>query len=413
MKKTALTLSIIFILVTSLPVFANSSLLHEALLQSPGSSESDWSAISLLVAGESFDKEGYMAELSRYVSDKYQKSGTLSANKSTEYHRIALLINLLGYDATNFAGVNLINDGIYYREGLGRQGLNGYIWALITLSSGNFYEPVDAINTKSSLISTILSRQNADGGFALSGNMSSCDMTSMAVYALSFYKDRADVKASIDKAVNYLMANKNQDGSFSENGLPNAESTAQVIIALSSLGQETDRSILNALMNFKSGDGFSHTIGGVQDIIATYQATCAVAAYNKQSAVYLNYLTNSAKNTETVEYDVILHEKPDFTSEEEEKIATDVTQEIPKVKEVVNFYEPTEVETITPKAPTDCPTEADTVVCDAIVPTEKETEKESAASNQENSDFNNVVLIAIVLFSFIIVSVVIIVRRYR
>lgn len=270
---------------------------------SPGSSTGDWTAISYMLSEKEFDKTAYLTSLEKYVADKYLTEDKLSRTKATEWHRIAIAVNLAGEDATNFAGVNLVNDGVFYRENLGRQGLNGYIWALTTIETLNAKAPVDAINTKESILNYILSKQNEDGGFALSGNKSSCDITAMAIYALSFSYDREEVKHAVDNAKAYLFSVQNEDGSFSDGSLPNAESTAQVIIALSALGEDvTEEKAFKSLEKFKTEDGFSHVEGGASDPIATYQALCAIAAAKSKSAVYssVNVNRESKKNEEKV-----------------------------------------------------------------------------------------------------------------
>lgn len=296
--KKLISFFVILTLSLHISAYANSSsleFLKQAASSAPGNSQSDWAAIALMVSGKTFDKDGYINGLTDYVTAQYKTEYKLSKNKSTEWHRIAIAVNLAGEDALNFAGVNLINDGVFYRENLGKQGLNGYIWALITLSSGNFTQPGDAINTKDSIITYILSKQNEDGSFSLSGSTPSVDITAMALYSLSFYKERTDVSKAINNGLSFLSSVQNEDGSFSENGVPNTESTAQVIIALSALSINTSDSyfpkLYDALMSFKTPDGFCHIKGGSTDVIATYQAVCTLKALEYNCAVYSNFLS--------------------------------------------------------------------------------------------------------------------------
>lgn len=288
--KRIFTLIIILLFTFTGTVSAN-TLLCENALTAPGSTASDWSAISLAVSGKEFDKDTYSEGLKNYVHEKYLTESKLSTTKSTEWHRIIIAATLLGMDATNFDGINLLNDGVFFRENLGRQGLNAYIWALIAVNSGNYQEPADAINSIENIISSILSRQNTDGSFSLKSNLPDCDITAMAIYALSAFRGRGDVDIAIDKAVSFLSLAKNEDGSFSSNGLVNAETTAQVIIALSAIGYDvtTDirfEGVYDALLKFKTIDGFSHIYGGETDLIATYQCTCAITAAETKSAIY-------------------------------------------------------------------------------------------------------------------------------
>ncbi len=286
---------IICLIVTLLLLFAKvssaNSLLEQSALASPGDSTSDWSAIALLVSDKAFDKKAYLDALKDYVAEKYQQNGKLSPVKSTEWHRIALAVTLCGEDATNFYGINLINDGVFFRENLGRQGINAYVWSLIAVNSGNYTEAAGSINTIEAIISHILSVQNADGSFSLRTNEPDCDITAMTIYALSPYKNREDVAYAIENAINFLSLYQNEDGSFSLNNIPNAESTAQVIIALASIGisPKTDvrfQNLYESLLSFRTVDGFSHIYNSSTDIIATYQAECALVAADKCAPIY-------------------------------------------------------------------------------------------------------------------------------
>lgn len=276
----------------------SSEYLKSEVLSSPGSSYSDWSAIALSVSGKSFDKDTYLKKLSEYVTEKYSEENLLSANKSTEWHRIALAVMASGADARSFNGTDLISDGVFNRENLGRQGINAYIWALITIEAGRFEDTETAINTVDSIIAAILSNQNDDGGFSLSGRISDPDITAMALYALAPYRSRGEVSNSVNRAVEALSSMQNDDGGFSSAGAPNAESAAQVIIALSALGIDlgsdtrfikNGKNAADALLEYRTDTGFSHLLGNDTDTMATYQSLIALCAYKKRSAVYNFY----------------------------------------------------------------------------------------------------------------------------
>ena len=269
--KKIISITITIVLLLSHIWSVNAQALRDAL-SSPGSSVSDWSAIALLVSGEDFNKALYMDGLREYVKGKYLTESKLSPSKATEWHRIIIAVTLLGENAENFEGINLLNDGVFFRENLGRQGLNAYIWALIAVSSGSYKEPSGAINTIDGIINHILLKQNTDGSFALKSDTPDCDITAMAIYALSAYRGREEVRLAIDNALNFLDSVQNADGSFSANNIPNSETTAQVITALSALGGDvkTDarfEGVYNALLAFKTADGFMHTYNGATDKI--------------------------------------------------------------------------------------------------------------------------------------------------
>ncbi len=299
MKRICALIIALILVAASLTAFADSSeyvdFLMETAYKNPGDTSSDWSAIALAISGAEFDRELYLKKLGEYVKEKYNTPELLSKNKSTEWHRIGLAVAALGKDASDFEGINLIQDGVFNRENLGRQGLNAYIWALIAAGSQNSEEPAGALNTYDSMLSALISRANSDGGFSLSGNQSDPDITAMAVYALAQFRGRADVKTAIDNAVNALSAMQSENGDFISGGYANAESTAQVVTALSALGIDAntdERFIKNstgafdALMKYDTGHGFCHVLGEDADIMATYQAVIAIKAYESKSAVY-------------------------------------------------------------------------------------------------------------------------------
>ncbi len=299
MKKIIAIIIALILVTASLAAFADSSeyvdFLTETAYKSPGDTSSDWSAAALAISGAEFDRELYLKKLGEYVKGKYNTPELLSKNKSTEWHRIAIAVAALGKDASDFEGINLIQDGVFNRENLGRQGLNAYIWALIAAGSQNSEEPAGALNTYDSMLSALISRANSDGGFSLSGNRSDPDITAMAVYAMAQFRERADVKTAIDNAINSLSAMQSENGDFISGGYANAESTAQVVTALSALGIDAntdERFIKNstgaydALMKYDIGHGFCHVLGENADIMATYQAVIAIKAYESKSAVY-------------------------------------------------------------------------------------------------------------------------------
>lgn len=322
MKKRLVILTLVFVLITSHAQCAADVL--QTSVKSAGTSNGDWSAIALMVSGVDFDKDAYINALKNYVTEKYTHDEKLSRTKSTEWHRIAIAANLSGENARNLEGIDLVADGVYYRDNIGRQGLNGYIWALICLESTNANEPNDAINTRESILNYILTKQNDDGGFALSGKKSSCDITAMAIYALSFYSDRAEVKNAIDSAKAYLYSIQNEDGSFSDGDIANAESTSQVIIALSALGEDVlQSSMYSALLSFETPDGFSHIKGEGTDTIATYQAICAISATKEKKPIYSNHQSVSQSTASTTSQNSLETKKQENAFDNRQETQTD------------------------------------------------------------------------------------------
>ena len=270
----------------------------EDLLQSDaliaGDSLSDWAALLAGRSGCLTHREVYLEKLWEYVSDRYAETGGLDAVKATEWHRIALTVLALGADPTCFGTdgegkpVDLIADGTYnwhMTDSLGTQGLNGWIFALLTLDARNYAVPADARFRREEILAAILAAQEADGGFGLAAGRSDVDMTAMALQALAPYREECG--QAIDRALDYLSSVQTARGDF-ESG---AESCAQTVIALCSLGIDprTDPrfvkaggSVLDGLLLYRTETGaFCHTVDDEANLLATEQAGLALCALER------------------------------------------------------------------------------------------------------------------------------------
>lgn len=253
----------------------------------------EWMVTGLARAEKISDefKQGYFKNVYEYV--KENGSATLHRSKSSDNSRVILALTSLGYDVTDVAGYNLLEPLADY-EYVIRQGINGAIWALIALDSADYGIPVLAGGgtqvTRENLISHILDSQFENGGFSMDGENIDVDITAMAVQALTpYYDGNETVKAAVDNALTLLSVIQNDDGSFGSNKTANAESTAQVVIALSGLKinpRTDDRfikngiSVLSAMNGYYTGNGaFAHTAGGDKNQMSTEQAYLALVSY--------------------------------------------------------------------------------------------------------------------------------------
>lgn len=276
-------------------------LLNNAELFPVGTSGCDWSAVALALSGEKEHYAEYLDRLQTYVEKAYAKEGCLDRIKATEYHRIALTVMALGGDPTSFGCkpdgtvIDLIAEGTYNFAGedLGLQGLNGWIWALITLNAGSFEVPAGARYRESDMIEAILSAQEPDGGFGLIPGSSDVDITAMAVQALAPF--RGNCKDEIHAALNYLASQMTDACGFVSYGEENAESCSQVILALCALGIDPekddrfvkeDQTLLSQLQGFVQPNGtFAHTKAEQgTDYLATSQAMFALIAASRLRA---------------------------------------------------------------------------------------------------------------------------------
>lgn len=264
----------------------------------PGNSLTDWTVIALAFSGTEGDYAKYADSLRKHIEQKYAEEGFVNDRKATEYHRIILTALALGEDPSAFGknpdgqSIDLLNDGIFNFVGgnLGKQGLNGYCYGLIALNASGVTVPENAEFTEETIAASILSAQEADGGFGLIPGSSDADMTAMAIQALAPY--RAEYPEEIEAAVNCLAGMMNDSCGFSADGSDSAESIAQVIIALCSLGidpQEDMRfvrgrtDLVSSLERFRNDDGtYRHMTDSTEnDCYATAQSLLALIALNK------------------------------------------------------------------------------------------------------------------------------------
>ena len=265
-----------------------------------GTSGGEWVALGLARSGSISDTlaEQYAQAAYQYVKKK--GSSTMSDSKSTENSRMILALTSIGKDPTDVAGYDLLEplaDLDYVKS----QGINGPIFALIALDSHNYDIPKAMAGktqtTREALIDAILAAQLSDGGWNVNGNGADADMTAMAIQALaSYYSSNAKVKSAIDDALNRLSQMQEANGGYTSWGTANAESVAQVIVALTSLGIDpasdgrfikNGYSTLDALASFyNNAGGFKHSQSDTTSSngLATEQAYYALASWCRLKA---------------------------------------------------------------------------------------------------------------------------------
>ncbi len=277
---------------------------------STGSINGEWLALGLARANHEMTdrfQQSYLDAAKAFIHANYQ-NGKLDQNKSTENARLILALTAMGQDPASFVeGKNLLA-GLADFDWVKNQGINGPIWTLIALDSQDYEIPNSSYPDKTKrdrLVEYILNSQLSTGGWSTGGGSTAdADMTAMAIQALAPYANsNADVKNALDKAV--ALLSKMQDdatGAFKNaDGDLNAESTAQVVVALATMGIDPNTdlsftttgglSVMDGLMQFYTGNGtFKHTADGEADDMATEQSYYAMVAYyrmkNGQTALY-------------------------------------------------------------------------------------------------------------------------------
>lgn len=254
----------------------------------------EWTIIGLARSGCDVPQrywEQYYANVVRSVRDC---GGVLHEKKYTEYSRLVLALTAIGADPENVAGYNLLTPLGDYDKTVW-QGVNGAIWALIALDSGNYQVPVNAAAktqaTRQMYVDHILACQLADGGWSFGSGGADPDLTAMALQALAPYRAQKPAAAAIDAGLACLSTLQDTDGGYTSWGSANAESCAQVVIALCTLGvaQKDSRfvkngcTVLDKLLSYRRADGgFAHEQGDtVSNAMASEQGLCALAAVRR------------------------------------------------------------------------------------------------------------------------------------
>ena len=258
----------------------------------------EWTVLGLARSGCDVPEEyyqNYYRTVEAYVTER---GGVLHDKKYTEYSRVILALTAIGKDPSDVGGYNLLSALGDYEKTVW-QGINGPIWALLALDSGNYEIPqnpdAQTQATRDMYIGYILEHQLPDGGWSLLGEagngVSDPDITGMALQALAKYQDRADVKQAAEEALACMSAQQDETGGFASWGAKNSESCVQMIVALCELGLQLDdarfvkngNTILDGLMTYyEAENGFAHTgSDGGSNLMATEQGFYALVAVKR------------------------------------------------------------------------------------------------------------------------------------
>lgn len=268
-----------------------------------GSIGGEWAVIGLARSGCDVP-QSYWDNYYRTVED-YVKAckGALHDKKYTEYSRLIVALTAIGADPTDVAGYNLLTALGDYDKTIW-QGLNGPIWALIALDSGNYHMPANSNAktqaTRQMYIDRILECQLPDGGWSLFGgtemaaagyDTSDPDITGMALQALAKYQAQPAVAKATGEALACVSKMQDAEGGFSSWDTANSESTVQILVALCELGISLDdarfvkngNTILDNLLTFRQSDGsFLHTeTGSGSNQMASEQGFYALVAAHR------------------------------------------------------------------------------------------------------------------------------------
>jgi len=270
-----------------------------------GSVGGEWLIMGLARSGLEISDEYYEIYFQNLCAYTAQQGGVLHAKKYTEYSRVILAVTAIGRDPADVGGFNMLQPLADFEQTV-FQGINGPIFALLALDSGNYEIPENTVGstqaTRDLYVDYIINAQLENGGWSLMGGEAEIDVTAMALQALANYQDRKDVAEDVEKGMAVLSERQNDQGGYQYNAAESvsSESVSQVIVALAELGIALDdprfvkngNTLLDALMQFQQADGgFAHLMDGETDLLATEQAFYALVAANRvaqgESSLYL------------------------------------------------------------------------------------------------------------------------------
>lgn len=261
-----------------------------------GNTVNPWS-VAGLARSEKATEEYYKKYYESLENALKEKGGVLNERKYTEYSSAVIALTAIGKDPSNVAGYNILEKLANYDKVV-YQGINGAIWALIALDTGEYNVPaaenIKNLTTRQKLIEFILNRELDGGGWSMGEDMPDPDVTAMVLQSFSKYQHMEDVKAATARALDVLSAIQNKDGGYESWGTENSESAAQVLIALCALGIDPEKDlrfvkgggnwlVSNLINNFykQSEGGFMHIKSSNVDELATNQGFYALVAYKR------------------------------------------------------------------------------------------------------------------------------------
>lgn len=247
-------------------------LLSGELAKTAGSSE--WYVLSLAQSGE-YDLSAYRSSLLSYLD-----SATVASAPSRQKYALLLV-------AAGAADDEYVTEVM--ESSVGEGGLMSFVFALHLMNNGcesSRYSP-------SEVVRELVLLQKDDGGWSVLGEAGDVDATAMTVQALApvcgSENDDGTCSEAVERALEFLSERQRESGGYASFGVENAESSAQVLCALSALGIDaaTDerfikdgQCILDALESFKLPDGsFCHTLGGTSNESATVQSLYGALSY--------------------------------------------------------------------------------------------------------------------------------------
>lgn len=230
----------------------------------------EWYALALSRYGD-YDWKSYEAALLDWLG----QNEVASASSRLKY---ALVLAAIG------SNDSFITEAL--ENSAGKQGIMSLVFALHLMNNGFQCSAYTAESLKNEL----LALQQADSGWSLTGNAADADVTAMVIQSLApFYGKDGAVNASVDAALGLLSDLQGADGGYSNYGVSNPESAAQILLALSSIGIDASndsrfikngKTVFDAIDSYRLDDGsYCHKAGENSNATATVQVFYSMVGY--------------------------------------------------------------------------------------------------------------------------------------
>ncbi len=270
--------------------------------------EAEWVA-KAIPSGAGIDTDAYaygLAKLGGYDLRPYSDALVKFLNENevrSATTRLKYALCLIPYDPDDPYIAGAVDSSV------GQLGIMSLAYGLHLYNNG--FEAADYPPEK--IIEDILAMEHEDGGWSVMGEYGDADVTAMVLQSLAGYiycgekedygeentlsSDNtavddtllASVREVVEKGLSFLSGKQLESGGYAGFGAENAESTAQVLIALSDIGIDalTDErfikngaTVFDGLAEYRLDDGsYSHVKGGESNSTATSQVFTAMVAY--------------------------------------------------------------------------------------------------------------------------------------
>jgi hypothetical protein len=275
-----------------------------------GTGQGDWIALAMARYGYTdatgstvhyFDEDYsvYAEALSAKLYDMYESAGGKPGVQARDYYRMCLALTALGQDCEEITvGCTLGNP-----MALNRMAGLTLAYGLIALNAKDVSVPEAPAHSAGEIMNRLIEIRHDDGGWALPADKtlpSDVDVTAMVLTAFAPAVRAGNKTAGrvANAALRFLSENQRAGGDFASYGIYNAESTAQVLTALTALGIDPAKderfikkgcSVLDGLLRYRLPDGsFTHSYTedpengqaspGNYNYLATDQAAYALVA---------------------------------------------------------------------------------------------------------------------------------------